>query len=113
MTGSFAYTVAQWQEANAAWLAWLKGDAAAVKSEIEQTQSAPDCHELEADIEALRGSATRATRAELHFKIALHRDARYAMAGSQFCLRLAAQNRRRVHYECARTMTPLEQDNVA
>lgn len=113
MTGSFAYTVKQWKEANAIWKAWLKGDPLAVKSEIETSQSDSLCSELAADIDTLKSAATRATRAEMHFKVALHRDARYAMAGSQFCLRLAAHNRLRAHYECARTMIPRESDSAA
>jgi len=107
MTGVFAYAIKELSEAAEKWLAGAKGDGRAVKSEIEETQSKITCPELKAAAEGMK-NVTREDRAELHFRIASHRDARYSLGGSQYCLRLALWNRLRSQYETARALAPSE-----
>lgn len=108
MTGVFAYALKELKEASTKWQSWVKGDSLAVKSEIEETQSDITCPELKTKIEEMKGTITREGRAELHFRISLHRDARYSLAGSQYCIRLAVWNRLRAQYETARAVVPAE-----
>lgn len=65
--------------------------------------------ELKSEIESmLQGDLTQ--RTELHFKLALYRSLRYAVASSKHCLVLGAVNNVRELYEGIRLMYPSEKD---
>jgi len=107
MTGSNTIDQQELQTAQERWKEWGKGNPEALESVIETGDDLLQTG-LKEEIEELKGSATRVNRFELHFKLALYRDLRYSVAGSQYCLRLAAWNRQRAVPETARVMLPYD-----
>lgn len=70
-------------------------------------RDAPLFEGLKGELETLLDTATPVNRAELHFKLALHRSLRYSMCGSIHILRMGQANSFRSVYEYQRLLSPI------